>query len=357
MASGSPYDPARRGRHPVGVATIRMSDTARGRAFPCEIWYPAAARHAGHDLEPATQDRFTVTDGQPPRAQAAVRDAVAAAGRYPLVLYSHHGHGHRRAASYLCTHLASHGYVVAALDHSEVVSPEWAQLSRAERIEAWIGNRVPDVCFLLDRMLDGDGWRSGAGVDFEAIGLAGHSFGGWSVLATPDVERRVQAIVALAPGGSSRPMPGIIPAGLAFGWDRPVPTLYLAADRDVSTPLGGIFELFDRTPAARHLVVLSRADHLHFVDDVEHEHEAARAMTFPGEAAWIPAAMPPMAELCSGEQAHTFVRALALCHLDATLRGLEPARRLLEADVRTFLAAHGVDVRMHAGEPWRSDMA
>ena len=53
--------------------------------------------------------------------------------------------------------------------------------------------------------------------------------------------------------------------------------------------------------------------------------------------------MPPMAELCPGEQAHTFVRALALCHLDATLRGLEPARRLLEEDVRTFLAAHGVE--------------
>jgi hypothetical protein len=66
-------------------------------------------------------------------------------------------------------------------------------------------------------------------------------------------------------------------------------------------------------------------------------------MTLPGEAAWIPAAMPPIGELCSGEQAHLFVRSLTLCHFDATLRDLEPARRLLHGDVAAFLAAHGVD--------------
>jgi pimeloyl-ACP methyl ester carboxylesterase len=122
-------------------------------------------------------------------------------------------------------------------------------------------------------------------------------------LAAPDVERRIRAVVALAPAVSSQPRPGIIPAKLAFLWGRDVPTLYLAAERDTATPLSGMYELFDRTPAARQLVILSRADHLHFVDDVDHEHEAMRAMSLPGEAAWIAKAMLPIGELCSGEQA------------------------------------------------------
>jgi len=118
------YDPFARGRFPVGVRTIEALDTARDRLFPCEIWHPESAE-----------------------------------GRHPLILYSHHSGGGRRAASYLCDHLASHGYVVAALDHSEVIAEqlkgkdgETAEQLRA-RVDAWIANRVPDIRFLLDHML------------------------------------------------------------------------------------------------------------------------------------------------------------------------------------------------------------
>jgi len=163
----------------------------------------------------------------------------------------------------------------------------------------------------------------------------------------PDVDPRIRAVVAMAPGGSSKPLPGMIPVILDFSWGRDVPTLYLVAERDTFTPLAGIYELFDRTPATRQMVILRRADHMHFVDDVEHAHEAVRAMSFSGEAAWIPAAMPPIAELCPGAQAHLFIRGLALCHLDATLRHHEPAQRLLAGDIRTILAARGVDAMPH----------
>lgn len=36
------YDPLVRGRYAVGVRTIQVLDTVRGRSFPCEIRYPAA---------------------------------------------------------------------------------------------------------------------------------------------------------------------------------------------------------------------------------------------------------------------------------------------------------------------------
>ena len=58
------------------------------------------------------------------------------------------------------------------------------------------------------------------------------------------------------------------------------------------------------------MFTLLRADHQHFLDNVETVHEAVRSMTFPGDAAWIPGAMRPITELCSGEAAHSFTRGL-----------------------------------------------
>src|SRR5271170_2460244 len=179
------YDPFVRGPFPVGVRTIQSLDKARNRSFPCEIWYPAAPQHQGQDLAPETQDVFTVPPGDTPRRQTAVRNSAAHAGTYPAIVFSHHSGGHRRAATFLCTHLSSHGYVVAALDHSEVVAAELAPKDgetaeqKTARAEAWIANRVPDTCFLLDYLLSGPAWDSEAKLDPTQIGIVGHSFGGW----------------------------------------------------------------------------------------------------------------------------------------------------------------------------------
>ncbi|HJV56714.1 MAG TPA: hypothetical protein VJ971_12125, partial [Methylomirabilota bacterium] len=86
------------------MRTVQARDAVRDRVFPCDIWYPAALP-----------------------------------GTYPLIVYSHPSGSHRRAATFLCTHLSSHGYVVAALDHREDETPERK-----------IADRVPDVRFLLD---------------------------------------------------------------------------------------------------------------------------------------------------------------------------------------------------------------
>jgi dienelactone hydrolase len=324
--TSSQFDPFAAGPFHTGVRTVEAHDEARGRTFPCEVWYPA--------------------DG------SGGRDARAIPGVHPLVLYSHSSGGNRRSATFLCTHLAGHGYVVAAMDHSEMVAPELQSCAgetasdQAARVDAIIASRVPDVRLLLDYVL-------GAGLsdiepDAARIGLAGHSFGGWTVLAATEVEPRVKSVVAMAPGGSSDPMPGILPLTLNFAWGHDVPTLYLAAENDVPIPLDRVLELFERTPGSKRMFTLRRADHQHFVDDVEGDHEAIRAMSLLGDAAWIPAAMRPMAELSSGEQAHTFVRGLTLAHLDATLRGSDAAERFLTGDVVEALATCGVEVIAYA---------
>jgi len=358
IARTNEYDPFVRGRFPVGVRTVQARDTARIRLFPCEIWYPAAAHHASQDLEPQTQDVFTVPDvlarfaQRPPRdserSQMAVRNAAAQPGTYPLIIFSHSSGGDRRQSTFLSTHLSSHGYVVAALDHYEVVATELAARNaetaeqKTARAEAWIANRVPDVRFLLDHLLSTAAWDSEANIDATQIGIVGHSFGGWTALAAPDVERLIRAVVALAPAGASQRKPGILPVELTFDWGRDVPTLYLVAENDTGLPLAGMHEIFDRTPATKQMVILRRADHVHFMDNVEELHEAVRKMPFPGTDE-----MRPIAELCSGEQAYLFVRGLTLCHLDAILRRQEEAQRFLAGDLETELRRRGVDVIVH----------
>jgi predicted dienelactone hydrolase len=347
------YDPFVRGRFPVGVRTVEALDMSRARLFPCEIWYPAAAQHAGQDIAPGTRDIFTVPPGETPKSQTAVRDAAAEPGTYPLIIFSHPSGGNRRTATFLCTHLSSHGYLVAALDHSEVVAAELARKvaeseeQKTARWEAWIANRVPDIRFLINHLLNGTAWDSEAKIDDTQIGIVGHSFGGWTALAATEVERRIRAVVALTPGGSSQTKPGILPAKLTFDWGRDVPTLYLVAENDASLPLAGMYEIFERTPSTKRMVILRRADHMHFMDNVEETHEAVRTTAWPGDLSWLPKEMLPIEELCSGEQSHLYVRGLTVCHMDAMLKGREEAQRFLLGDIEAELAARGVEVIVH----------
>ena len=163
------YDPFTRGPHRVKQTDFIAEDEQRARRFPCTSWSP---------LE---------------------YDSNA------LVLFSHFSGGSRMSSTFLCEHLASHGYAVAALDHPDTTLPRPSDAAdpqeRQARRDAWIAARVPDVRFLL-RVAGGGAKR---------VGIVGHSFGGWTALATPSEEGRIEAVVALAPAGASRPRPGSFP--------------------------------------------------------------------------------------------------------------------------------------------------
>jgi dienelactone hydrolase len=300
-----------------------------GRRLPFEIWYPAGREYAGQDLQAATQDDFTVMAGTPPQRQAAVRDAAAASeGSYPLILFSHTSAGHRRQSSFLCTHLASHGYVVAALDHLGNTVQDATEraasgkvFSPAERdvcIERIIADRVPDLRLLLDQLAAGAGGEVSHQIDPERIGVIGWSFGGWAALAFPEVDERCGAVVAMASGGNSKPLPGIIPSTLTFAWNRDVATLLLAAENDQYTPLPGQYELYERAPRGKRMFILSNADHGHFGDVIEDQQG------------------------CSTEDAHTFTRGLVLGHLDAALKGSTAAQQFMARDAAKELQERGV---------------
>jgi pimeloyl-ACP methyl ester carboxylesterase len=187
-------------------------------------------------------------------------------------------------------------------------------------IERIIADRVPDLRCVADRLFTRAPFAEA--LDPERAGLVGWSFGGWAVLATPEVDDRFGAVVALAPGGSSNPLPGIIPASLTFAWLREVPTLFLVAERDRFTPLSGMLELYDRTPSSKQLLILRHADHDHFGDHIE-------------------------VELCPSSHAHLFTRGLALAHFDAHLKSDAGAQAFLATDPAAALRARGVDVLSH----------
>ncbi len=251
----------------------------------------------------------------------------ASGSRRPLVLFSHPSFGHRRQAAALLDHLAGHGYVVAAVDHTgnatgDLAARQAGAATRSQRerdryIADIIADRVPDLRFLADSILEHGAGGVAAVVDPVRIGLVGWSFGGWAVLAVPEVDARAGAVVAMAPAGSSTPQPGIIPATLSFAWSRDVPVLYLAGERDPYTPVEGIVELVGRTPSPARCFVLVGAGHDHFGD--------------------TPQDAPP-----SLEDARAFTHALTLAHLDATLRGSAEAAAFLQSGAIEALERRGV---------------
>src|SRR5499427_1668039 len=119
------YDPFGPGRFTVDERSTQAFDAARNRSFPCDIWCPAKA-----------------------------------VGICPIILLSHSSGGSgRRGYTFLTNHLASHGYIVAGLNHSELVVPELGHRDgetpeqRTARAEDAIASRVPDIRFLLDYLL------------------------------------------------------------------------------------------------------------------------------------------------------------------------------------------------------------
>jgi dienelactone hydrolase len=354
------YDPFARGDAPVGVMSREIHDSARDRTLLVEIWYPTTEAQRGRDVDAATQDQYDPVPSKPSWGvplvpQAAVREAPLrdSGGRLPVVLFSHASGAHRRQSTHFCTHLASHGYVVASLDHIgntfmdtmdfSSTPPVFVPVSLAI-MKQLAADRPVDMSVLLDELLAGRLGIAAGRLDLQRVGMTGHSFGGWTTLVTTARDSRIVAALPLAPSGGrtpeTNPINDVLADEPALDDGRPVPTLMLVAERDAVLPVENMRGLFERLSQPKRLLILHNAGHFFFGDGIESTHESMRAAL----AATTP--MPPIAELCSPASADAFLRGMGTAHMDAHLKNMQPAIDLLASDLHAVLEPHEVKIEI-----------
>ncbi len=150
------------------------------RPLTVEMWYPAADGATGD-----TSLRAYLRDGatEVTLEGRAVRDAApaSAASPFPLVLLSHGYPGNRFLMSHLAENLASKGYVVASIDHTD------STYRTQSAFGSTLVNRPLDDLFVLDEMarLNADATSGFAGlIDADNTGLIGYSMGGYGAIIT-----------------------------------------------------------------------------------------------------------------------------------------------------------------------------
>jgi predicted dienelactone hydrolase len=293
----------------VGVRTVQIKnpaqpdilnfDNAVGKAalydrpLTLEIWYPAIIPEGREERTtyempmpgiPATAPAQTTF----PIFGKALRDAPPTSGKYPLVVVSHGYPGSRFFLTYLTENLASKGYIVVSIDHTDSV------LGAVKPFPSTLLNRAGDQLFTVDaieEMSKATGNFLSHMVDDTRVAIVGYSMGGYGALAsagagynkksmtagmvpggylddwTADspkyaakLRKEVRAVVAISPWGAQPPYNSWDAAGLA---GIHIPLLMIAGDQDdVSDFSHGIRPAFEKAVnSERCLLVYENARH------------------------------------------------------------------------------------------------
>lgn len=320
-----PVFPEPTGDFAVGTRVVQWTDAQRPETFTADpddrrtvvvqLWYPAQkspdgvqraqylgrtareARTVSEELARGVGLPGFLIDGVPRARSRAVFDAPVAdgGGRFPVVLFSPGSSGVRTQNTAWAEELASHGYVVAALDHpydsAAVVLSDGRTITTAthssgdadgdaKRAAGWTAIRAADLGFVLTR-LTGQVGRSGQGgqagqvaqggqgpdgtadpltgrLDTGRVAVAGHSMGGAAALQAARQDHRFAAVVDLDgfPHGPASP-----------ALDRPV----LALTQEVTAGtdpryLPRLTEALGASTGTSYRLTVPGAAHLAFMD-------------------------------------------------------------------------------------------
>ncbi len=208
-------DPTQPGPYPVGVRTVTYEDTGRRkpdgtpRILVTEIWYPAVQSSRGgegvnYDITSLLTDEQRANLGGvevPILKTSAVRDAAPAKthGPFPLIMFGHGQGAVRFQSTYMTVLLASHGYVVVAPDHEGGTLYD-ALRNQLQNVAIGVETRPQDLIYLINRMQRLPETDPLFGMmDFDRIGMTGHSFGGLASLRAAAIDKRIKAIVPQSP--------------------------------------------------------------------------------------------------------------------------------------------------------------
>jgi predicted dienelactone hydrolase len=258
---------AKKGPFGVGRSTITITDAKRNRPLTVDVWYPIDPKATGTPARYAfTPEIFTDSK------EAIADEPLANGGPYPLVVYSHGSGGVRYIASYFTERLASHGFVVAAPDHTGNTAVERITNTSAPG-EQIAYDRPLDVSAVIDGLLapaDDAAKRLSKAIDRSRIGVTGHSFGGYTALAIASghsgppgataADPRVKAIIGMAPA-----------SGLLSDAELSaikIPTMLIVGTKDTTTPVDPQttrpFSLITSSPVYK--VEMTDAAHQSFTD-------------------------------------------------------------------------------------------
>jgi predicted dienelactone hydrolase len=158
---------ATRGIYTVGVKTLQLTDRERSRTFTVEVWYPSTESDALVVYDTIIGGTMVKISGR------AKRDAAPIAEKFPLIVASHGQPGIRFQSTYLNEHLASRGFVVAALEHT---GSTYTDLTQQDYVTSLV-YRPQDILFAIDEIP-----KLMPSANANKIGLLGYSYGGYSVI-------------------------------------------------------------------------------------------------------------------------------------------------------------------------------
>ncbi len=190
-----------RGDYQVGVQTMELVnkgqidilnskdgvDPIYDRPIKIEIWYPANLANGKEELVTYEEVMGTANDPKRPIIPftfqgRAARDAqpLSPETPFPLVIVSHGYVGSRYLMTYLTENIASKGYVVVAIDHTE------STFRDAAPFQSTLLNRAKDVLFVLDEVgklgtAADKNFLAGL-VDANNTAIVGYSMGGYGAL-------------------------------------------------------------------------------------------------------------------------------------------------------------------------------
>ncbi len=169
---------AKRGPHGVGVRTEKFFDKTRERPLTVECWYPTEVPEGTQEATEYGPVRWHGLSEPVSFAGRALRGREPSVQNAPTVIYAHGAPGSRLQATYLCEHLASHGFFVAAIDATAMTYADFD----SQAYVSGLMDRPLDVPFILDELAHVERFQDTANTEHAAI--IGYSFGGYTALAS-----------------------------------------------------------------------------------------------------------------------------------------------------------------------------
>jgi predicted dienelactone hydrolase len=184
---------SKKGELLVGVKTMTITNEdyidpfdgqLKPRSLKVEVWYPTDD-NGELDAEYINQTRNGTTFSISGDAR---RDAVPSLLKEgSLVVLSHGYTGYRTIMYYLGEHLASHGYLVVSIDHTDSTNEDVDPKKNAfSGFKSTLINRSRDQQFALDYFSNKENTSQllGGGLTIKNAGVVGYSMGGYGAIST-----------------------------------------------------------------------------------------------------------------------------------------------------------------------------